>query len=178
MGVTTERLLDTENGRIGYGGAADNQFMEYDTTDAAAGDSSSSSHAEDIAGTTASITVGMAWALLFVAILLEVAGTTAMKLSEGFTHPLPSILVYVFYAASFTVFPFALMSIELSTAYAVWSGLGTTITVIIGFWYFHDTVNVTKLSALAAIVLGCVVLNFADGGHVEPREEPAARERE
>jgi len=178
MGVVTERLLETDNGRNGYGGAAGAQFMEYDTTDAAVGGAPSSSHDANSPTPAASITVGTAWALLFVAILLEVAGTTAMKLSEGLTRPLPSILVYVLYAASFTVLPFALVAIELSTAYAVWSGLGTAATALIGFRYFHDTVNVTKMLALAAIVLGCVVLNFADGKEVEPGEGPAARERE
>lgn len=114
------------------------------------------------AETTTSITARLAWLLLILAILLEVAGTTSMKLSDGFSRAVPSVLIYVFYAASFTVLPFALQAIELSTAYAVWSGLGTTVTAIIGFVYFHDTVNKTKLLALAAIVCGCVVLNFAD----------------
>ncbi len=118
---------------------------------------------------TATITVRLAWILLILAILLEVAGTTSMKLSDGFSRVLPSVLIYVFYAASFTVFPFALQAIELSTAYAVWSGLGTTVTAIIGFVYFHDTVNKTKILALTAIVCGCVVLNFAD--EIEKVEE-------
>ena len=110
---------------------------------------------------TTTITARLAW--------LEVAGTTSMKLSDGFSRALPSVLIYVFYAASFTVFPFALQAIELSTAYAVWSGLGTTVTAIIGFVYFHDTVNKTKIFALAAIICGCVVLNFAD--EIEKVEE-------
>ena len=112
--------------------------------------------------TTTMISVRLAWLLLILAILLEVAGTTSMKLSDGFSRVVPSVLIYVFYAASFTVLPFALQAIELSTAYAVWSGLGTTVTAIIGFVYFHDTVNKTKILALVAIVCGCVVLNFAD----------------
>lgn len=121
------------------------------------------------AETTTSITARLAWLLLILAILLEVAGTTSMKLSDGFSRAVPSVLIYVFYAASFTVLPFALQAIELSTAYAVWSGLGTTVTAIIGFVYFHDTVNKTKLLALAVIVCGCVVLNFAD--EIEKVEE-------
>ena len=119
--------------------------------------------------TTTSVTARLAWLLLILAILLEVAGTTSMKLSDGFSRVLPSVLIYVFYAASFTVLPFALQAIELSTAYAVWSGLGTTVTAIIGFVYFHDTVNKTKILALAAIICGCVVLNFAD--EIEKVEE-------
>ena len=132
-----------------------------------------SEHDKDGLGTeTATITVRLAWLLLILAILLEVAGTLSMKLSNGFSRVLPSVLIYVFYAASFTVFPFALQAIELSTAYAVWSGLGTTVTAMIGFVYFHDTVNKTKILALAAIVCGCVVLNFADEIEKVEKVEP------
>ena len=156
MCATTERLLSADGTSFDYGTDAD--FMGY-----SAGDVSSGDIEDNIKSTTSiHVTVGMAWLLLVLAILLEVAGTTSMKLSDGFTHLIPSILIYVLYAASFTVFPFALQSIELSTAYAVWSGLGTTVTAIIGFIYFQDTVNKTKIIALVAIVCGCVVLNFAD----------------
>mmetsp|Transcript_13974 Transcript_13974/g.30367 ORF Transcript_13974/g.30367 Transcript_13974/m.30367 type:complete len:161 (-) Transcript_13974:169-651(-) len=120
----------------------------------------SESAAGDNGGTGSS--VWKAWALLVVAILLEVAGTTAMKLSDGFSYLLPSVLIYVLYALSLTVFPFSLKAIELSTAYAVWSGLGTTVTSIIGFVYFKDTVGFVKIAALTAIIGGCVVLKFAD----------------
>ena len=154
MCATTERLLSADGTSVDYG--TDVEFMEY-----SAGDVPTNVVEDNIKSTT-SITVGMAWLLLVLAILLEVAGTTSMKLSDGFTHLIPSILIYVLYAASFTVFPFALQAIELSTAYAVWSGLGTTVTAIIGFVYFQDTVNKTKIIALVAIVCGCVVLNFAD----------------
>ena len=165
MCATTERLLRADGTATLYG--TDAEFMEYNAGGAAS--SNVGSNGEDSDTTTTSVTVGMAWLLLVLAILLEVAGTTSMKLSEGFTHLLPSILIYVLYAASFTVFPFALQAIELSTAYAVWSGLGTTITAIIGFVYFQDTVNKTKIVALVAIIFGCVVLNFADeiNGKVE-----------
>lgn len=152
MCATTERLLSAGGTSIDYG--TDAEFMEYDAGDNVSGDVEHQA--------TASVTVGMAWLLLFLAILLEVAGTTSMKLSDGFTHLIPSILIYALYAASFSVFPFALQAIELSTAYAVWSGLGTTATAIIGFVYFQDTVNKTKIVALVAIIFGCVVLNFAD----------------
>ena len=155
MCATTDRLLGADGASIDYGHyGTDAEFMEYDAGDNVPGD------VQDKA--TASVTVGMAWLLLVLAILLEVAGTTSMKLSEGFTRIIPSILIYVLYAASFSVFPFALQAIELSTAYAVWSGLGTTVTAIIGFVYFQDTVNKTKIVALVAIIFGCVVLNFAD----------------
>jgi small multidrug resistance pump len=71
-------------------------------------------------------------------------------------------MIYIFYGLAFSVFPLSLKRLELSTAYAVWSGVGTIITAIIGFVWFHDTINWTKILALVAIVGGCVVLQFAD----------------
>jgi small multidrug resistance pump len=119
--------------------------------------------ADDIAGATnGDISWQSAWVWLIVAIVLEVAGTTSMKLSSGLTKLLPSILIYVLYAASFSVFPFALKRIELSTAYAVWSGLGTTLTALIGVVYFSDTMNWIKALSLIAIVGGCVLIKFSD----------------
>lgn len=111
---------------------------------------------------TSTYSVRFAWFLLFVAITFEVAGTTAMKLSNGLTRLLPSIMIYILYGMAFSVFPLSLKRLELSTAYAVWSGVGTTVTAIIGFVWFHDTINWTKIFALVAIVGGCVVLQFAD----------------
>lgn len=131
--------------------------FDYGTSDEGTSESAAGDN-----GDTGSSGVWKAWALLVVAILLEVAGTTAMKLSDGFSHLLPSILIYVLYALSLTVFPFSLKAIELSTAYAVWSGLGTTVTAIIGFVYFKDTVTFVKIAALTAIIGGCIVLKFAD----------------
>ena len=127
------------------------------------GSSASQQEGEEITQTNSTTySLSFAWFLLFVAISLEVAGTTAMKLSNGFTRLLPSIMVYILYGLAFSVFPLSLKRLELSTAYAVWSGVGTTITAVIGFIWFHDTINCTKILALIAIVGGCVVLQFAD----------------
>jgi small multidrug resistance pump len=117
---------------------------------------------EFITTNSTSYSLSFSWFLLFVAIFLEVAGTTSMKLSNGLTRLFPSIMIYIFYGLAFSVFPLSLKRLELSTAYAVWSGVGTIITAIIGFVWFHDTINWTKILALVAIVGGCVVLQFAD----------------
>src|SRR3989338_1998353 len=73
--------------------------------------------------------VTMSWLLL--AIVLEVCGTTSMKLSEGFAKLLPSILIFVFYGLSFASLTIALKSIDVSIAYAVWSGVGTALIAAI-----------------------------------------------
>ena len=78
----------------------------------------------------------MPWIFLSVAILFEVAGTTSMKLSRGFAEIWPSIGVFVFYMCSAAAVILALRRLELSIAYAIWSGVGTALTVMIGIAYF------------------------------------------
>ena len=102
------------------------------------------------------------WFFLVGAILFEVMGTTMMKLSEGLTNILPSIAIFLFYGCSFLLMPLSLKRIELSTAYAIWSGVGTTLTSIIGFVRFGDTVNPVKIVAIVLVVAGCVMLQVAD----------------
>src|ERR687895_241907 len=101
----------------------------------------------------------MGWVLLIVAILLEVAGTTNMKLSEGFSKPVPSILVLFFYALSIIALTFAVNRLEVSVAYAIWSGLGTALVAIIGLWFFQESITITKVIALVLIVIGVVMLH-------------------
>lgn len=105
------------------------------------------------------------WLLLATAILLEVAGTTSMKFSEGFTRLLPSVLLFVFYAASFTLLTMALRRIEVSVAYAIWSGMGTALISVIGFIYFQETVSVLKIVSILLIIIGVVGLNLEGGAH-------------
>ncbi len=104
------------------------------------------------------------WLILIGAILLEVAGTTSMKLSEGFTRLVPSLLIFVFYALSFVALTLAIRKIDLSVAYAIWAGVGTAVIAVIGFAYFHEPVNAVKLGSIALIIVGVVGLNLA-GAH-------------
>lgn len=104
----------------------------------------------------------MHWFYLFLAIVFEVAGTTSMKLSEGFTKMTPSILMGVFYIFCFSFLTLSLKAIEVSTAYAIWSGLGIVLISVIGFFYFNETINATKIIAIALIMIGVVMLNLSD----------------
>ena len=101
------------------------------------------------------------WVYLVVAVVLEVSGTTSMKLSEGFTRLLPSILIFVFYGCSFFFLTLVLKHIEVSVAYAVWSGLGTALIAAIGILYFKEAITFVKLVSLLLIVLGVVGLNLS-----------------
>ncbi len=101
------------------------------------------------------------WLLLFFAIVTEVSGTTCMKLSKGFTELWPTILVFVFYGFSFTASTFALKTIDLSIAYAVWTGLGTAIIVFVGMIWFKESLSLVKALALMMIIVGVVLLNLS-----------------
>jgi small multidrug resistance pump len=101
------------------------------------------------------------WLYLSGAILLEVAGTTSMKLSEGFTKVVPSVLLFVFYGAAFTLLSFALRKIDVSVAYAIWSGAGTAIVAVIGILVFREGISAWKLISLTLIVVGVVGLNLS-----------------
>lgn len=106
------------------------------------------------------------WLLLSLAIELEVAGTTSMKLSEGFTRTIPSILIFVFYAASFVALTFALKRIDLGIAYAIWAGIGTALITVIGILWFREPATAMKLLSILLLIAGVVGLNLsgAKGG--------------
>lgn len=101
------------------------------------------------------------WLLLFAAILLEVAGITSMKLSRGFSEPLPSLAVPIFYVCSAAAVILALKRLDLSVTYAVWSGVGTALAAMIGIAYFREPLTPFKIASLALVILGVVGLSLA-----------------
>ena len=103
----------------------------------------------------------MPWILLSVAILFEVAGTTSMKLSRGFAEIWPSIGVFVFYLGAAAAIILALRRLELSIAYAIWSGAGTALTVMIGITFFREPLTAIKLASIALVVIGVAGLSLA-----------------
>jgi small multidrug resistance pump len=100
------------------------------------------------------------WIYLIIAILTEVVGTTMMKVSEGLTRLMPSIWMFVMYAISFVFMAFALKKLEVSTAYAIWSGLGTAVIAAIGIAWFHESFSITKLVGTGLVIAGVVLLNI------------------
>ena len=107
------------------------------------------------------LSIGQAWAVLAAAILLEVAGTTSMRLSEGFSRVTPSVLIFVFYAASFALNTLVIRTLGLSVVYAVWSGVGTVLTAMIGFLYFKEPATTLKMVSIGLIVIGVFGLHAA-----------------
>lgn len=100
------------------------------------------------------------WFYLIIAICLEVAGTTSMKLSDGFSRLMPSILIFVFYGLSFAGLTMALKRIDVSIAYAIWAGLGTALITVIGLAYFKEPATLIKLISIGLIVIGVIGLNL------------------
>lgn len=100
------------------------------------------------------------WIFLGLAILFEVAGTTQMKLSNGFEKIVPSILIFVFYGACFFFLTLALRTIPVSTAYAIWAGLGTALIAAVGYVFFQEGFHWVKAISIFLIILGVVGLNL------------------
>lgn len=105
-------------------------------------------------------TMSMTTLYLVLAILLEVAGTTSMKLSDGFNNILPSVCIFVFYISSFVFLTLTLKRLDVSFVYAVWSGLGTSLIAVIGFLFFHEPMTAIKIASLGLIIIGIMGLRL------------------
>jgi len=104
------------------------------------------------------------WLLLIAAVILEVIGTTALKLSEGFTRLWPSLTVVAGYLLAFIALGLVLKRMEVSVAYAVWAGLGTALVALVGVFFFGEAMTWVKAASLLLIVTGLIGLNLASGG--------------
>jgi len=103
----------------------------------------------------------MHWLYLLLAIVSEVAGTTCMKLSGGFTKLAPSVLMWVFYGVCFYFLTLTLKKVDVSIAYAMWSGIGTMLIATIGIFYFREPVCALKLIGILAIIGGVIALSIS-----------------
>ena len=99
------------------------------------------------------------------AIVAEVAGTLSMKLSHGFTKLWPSVTMGVCYIISLTLLTYALKRIDVSTAYAIWGGVGTALIVTAGTLWFKEPMTALKLISIGLIIAGVIGLNLAGGAH-------------
>jgi small multidrug resistance pump len=104
------------------------------------------------------------WIYLLIAILTEVVGTTLMKVSQGLTKLIPSISMFVLYGISFVFMALALKKIEVSTAYAIWSGLGTALIAVIGIIWFRESFSFPKLAGIVLVIGGVLLLNLKGAG--------------
>lgn len=102
----------------------------------------------------------MHWIYLLLAILAEVSGTTSMKLSEGLTHPIPTLFIFIFYILSFTFLTLALKVLPVGLTYAIWSAIGTALVTAIGVIWFGEGMNTIKAISLLLIIIGVAGLQF------------------
>ncbi|MET7488337.1 multidrug efflux SMR transporter [Streptomyces sp. NPDC005538] len=102
----------------------------------------------------------MVWFLLLSAISAEVIATSFLKLSDGLTKLLPSLVVAICYISSFTLLAQALKKMELGIAYAIWSGLGTAAIAVIGMVFMNEAANTAKILGIALIIGGVILLNL------------------
>lgn len=103
----------------------------------------------------------MAWIVLFVAGLFEVAWAVGLKYTHGFTRLLPSLLTLALMGVSFLLLSWAMRSLPLGTAYAVWTGIGTVGTAAVGILLLGEPATLWRLACIALIVGGIVGLKWS-----------------
>ena len=96
---------------------------------------------------------------LAIAIVLEVAGTTALQLSQQLTKPLPALVMGLCYIASLYFLSLALRTIPIGIAYAIWSGLGIVLISMIGYVKFNQALDTPAIFGVGLIVAGVIVAN-------------------
>ncbi|MCX4274263.1 MAG: multidrug efflux SMR transporter [Candidatus Gastranaerophilales bacterium] len=103
----------------------------------------------------------MSWVYLILAIIFETLGTTALKMSNGFSVLLPSVMTTIAYILCFLFLSFALKTIDVSVAYAIWGAFGILLISAIGMIFFHESVSFIKITSILLIVLGTIGLKLA-----------------
>jgi quaternary ammonium compound-resistance protein SugE len=107
----------------------------------------------------------MAWIILFIAGLFEIGWAVGLKFTEGFTRPVPTILTGISLVASMGLLGWAVKSLPLGTAYAVWTGVGAVGTALVGILLFKEPATAGRLVCLALIVSGILGLKLFTPAH-------------
>ncbi|EGP07983.1 quaternary ammonium compound-resistance protein SugE [Bradyrhizobiaceae bacterium SG-6C] len=100
----------------------------------------------------------MAWSMLFIAGLLEIGWAIGLKYTEGFTRLMPSVLTIASMIASVALLGLSLKTLPVGTAYAVWTGIGSVGTAILGIWLFGDPATALRIACIGLIVAGIIGL--------------------
>ena len=105
----------------------------------------------------------MAWLYLLIAILLEITGTTCVKLSNGLTRLWPSVAMVVCYMSCTAFMAMAAKKIDISIVYGVWCGVGIAIISVIGVVVFKESMPPLKIAGLLLVLVGIVMLKLSPG---------------
>ena len=100
------------------------------------------------------------WVLLFLAIMSEVIGTSFLKLSEGFSKPIPTLVVLAAYFSSMLLLSRVVQTIPLGITYALWSGIGIIAIVLVGLFAYKQVPSPGQLIGIATITTGVIIVNL------------------
>ena len=102
----------------------------------------------------------MQWLYLSIAILAEVIATSSLKAAEGFTRLIPSLIVVFGYGTAFYFLSLTLRTMQVGTAYAIWSGVGTVIISIVAWLFYNQKLDAPSILGMALIISGVVIIKF------------------
>ena len=102
------------------------------------------------------------WPLLILAITAEVLGTSCLRLSQGMTKPVPTLLVFLAYAIAMGLLSKVVMSLPLGLTYALWSGIGTVAITLVGWLAYQQNLSVGQIIGIAMITAGVVLVNLGE----------------
>ena len=102
----------------------------------------------------------MNWLYLAVAIGLEIIGTAALKAADGFTRPLPTIVLTICYIGTYYCLSVAFRTIPIGIAYAIWSGFGIVVISLVGLVIYRQKLDAAGLVGIALIIAGTLVINL------------------
>ncbi|EPS2708840.1 SMR family transporter [Cronobacter turicensis] len=102
----------------------------------------------------------MTWLLLSVAIVCEVIGTTFLKLSEGFTRLLPTLVAAVCYGIAFWCLSVTMRTIPTGIIYAIWSGVGVVLIGVVGWLFLGQKLDLPAMLGMGLIIAGVIVINL------------------
>ncbi|MEH7237894.1 DMT family transporter [Bacillus sp. JJ1562] len=105
-----------------------------------------------------------AYILLIIAIISEVFGSSMLKATDGFKKFLPSMGVMIGYGLAFYALSLSLTTLPLGVAYAIWAGVGTALTAIVGIIIYKEHIDMKKILGFFLIIGGVILLNVG-GGH-------------
>jgi quaternary ammonium compound-resistance protein SugE len=100
----------------------------------------------------------MAWGMLFIAGLMEIGWAIGLKYTDGFTRLMPSVLTLISMVGSVVLLGLSLKTLPVGTAYAVWTGIGTVGTALLGIWLLGEPATAIRLACIGLIVAGIIGL--------------------
>lgn len=103
----------------------------------------------------------MSWVYLTIAIVSEVLGTVSLKHSNGMQNWLPNFGVLFFYGLTIYMLSLVVKTIPIGTAYAIWSGMGTAVAVLIGWLLYSERIELSHIVGILCIIVGSLILKNA-----------------